>query len=68
MQAAAYALRISVYFDWVASKSNWSDGISRDGFRDEWFPRHAFRAGWASVHLSLLALPLRAQVLVFEFL
>ena len=29
-----YHLHCSLWFEWVQSKSNWSDGISRDGFKD----------------------------------
>ena len=29
-----------MYFKYVESEANWSDGISRNGFRDTWYQRH----------------------------
>ena len=36
-----------LWFEWTPSRSNWSDGISRDGFRDRFWREHLF-----TVHLS----------------
>lgn len=42
-----FHLNCYLWFEWVPSKSNWSDGISRDGFHDRFWREHLF-----TVHLS----------------
>ncbi|CAE8625530.1 unnamed protein product [Polarella glacialis] len=36
IHAAMFALEVWIYFEWVETKSNWSDGISRDAENDKW--------------------------------
>ena len=36
-----------LWFEWISSRSNWSDGISQDGFQDRFWREHLF-----TVHLS----------------
>ena len=36
-----FALRSACYFEWVQSKDNGSDGVSRQGAQDPWFQRHS---------------------------
>ena len=40
VHAAAYALRAWIYFDWVESAANWSDGMRQEGLRDARYRRH----------------------------
>ena len=37
-----YGLQCDIYFEWAESKSNWSDGISREGYRDRRRRRNGF--------------------------
>jgi hypothetical protein len=60
-------LRAQGYWEYVQSKSNWADYISRLGFDDPWWRCHGF-----SFHLSYLPtiffhLPFIAVILTFEF-
>ena len=47
-----FALRRACYFEWVQSKDNWSDGVSRQGEHDP---------------LHLLQLPYHLIAKVFQF-
>ena len=42
-----FHLHCYLWFEWIPSRSNWSDGISRDGFQDRFWREHLF-----TVHLS----------------
>ena len=68
IHAALFTLRAWVYFEWVESKANWSDGISRDGFHDEWSQRQLFRVQACTVPYPILTLPLGAVLRVYEYL
>jgi hypothetical protein len=68
IHGAMFATGTAMYFEWVESKSNWSDGISRDGHADEWHHRHGFVADTQAFPDFLLGLPLRATVNIFEHL
>jgi len=61
-------LNISVYFEWVQSKSNWSDGISRDGLDDEWYQSKGFRVSKSRCISLLWRIPFIIQLRVFSFL
>ena len=63
-----YALRVWVYFEWIESKSNWSDGISREGAGDPWLARHSFDVSLCHIHLELWQLPFSAALRVASFL
>ena len=62
-----FALRSACYFEWVQSKDNWSDGISRQGEHDTWFQRHDFRLFHTYPLLMLLQLPYHLIAQVFQF-
>ena len=62
-----FAINCQCYFDWVESKANWSDGISRDGMYDTFWPKHGFRVHQSEVVTSLWSFPLRVQVRIFSF-
>ena len=68
LQGAMFALRIWIYFEWVESDSNWSDGISREGLNDPWQAANGFLSSHCSFLAAVLRLPLKAVVQVFEFL
>ena len=57
-----------IYWEWVPSKSNWSDAISRLGVDDEWHQSHSFSTSLAFFPFQLWALPLEAAIQVFEYL
>ena len=40
IHAAMFSLQTWIYFEWVQSKSNWSDGISRKGSESRWHKEH----------------------------
>ena len=53
-----FAINCQCYFDWVESKANWSDGISRDGMCDTFWPKHGFSVHQSEVVTSLWRSPL----------
>lgn len=65
---ALFALRCWCFWEWIPSKSNWSDAISRLGAADPWHKRQGFRCFTAFFPLILWFLPLKALISVFEFL
>ena len=68
LQGAMFALGIWLYFEWVESNSNWSDGISRSGLKDTWQAANGFQSSRCKFMADLLQLPLLAVIKVFEFL
>ena len=65
---ALFVLRAWVYFEWVESKANWSDGISRDGLKDPWYQRHHFQTAVFDMPYVILSLPIKPSLILFEFL
>ncbi|CAE7812806.1 unnamed protein product [Symbiodinium sp. CCMP2592] len=63
-----FCFKTWVYWEWVPSKSNWSDSISREGADDVWHQSHQFSIFRAHFPHELWALPLEAVVVVLEFL
>ena len=39
---ACFAIRTVPYFEYIESKANWADEVSREGTRGTWAPRNAF--------------------------
>ena len=68
IQAALFAIQIWMYFEWVKSKSNWADGISREALEDEWYQRHGFVSSTCTFPSAVLGLPLRPTILLFQFM
>ena len=65
---ACFAIRSVPYFEYVESKANWSDEISREGAQGTWAPRNAFPVEGCGVVVELLTLPSPAVVKIFEYL
>ena len=63
-----FALRASLYWEYVQSSSNWADPISRYGFADLWHQRRNFSSSCSFFNFQLLKLPLMAVIKVVEFL
>lgn len=52
-----YVDRAPLYFEWIESGANWSDGISRYGFKDRWHMKHGFSSTHCCAPEILLTLP-----------
>jgi hypothetical protein len=68
IHAVLFSLQTWMYFEWIQSKSNWADGISRYGSKDSWHARHNFSCREVSVPLEVWHLPFRGVIRVAEFL
>ena len=68
LQGAMYALGVWIYFEYIESDANWSDGISRSGLQDKWQSANGFQSSHCPFLAGLLCLPLLAIISVFEFL
>ena len=56
------------YFEYVESKADWADEISREGTQGSWAPCNAFSVEGCGVVVELLKLPSLAVILIFEYL
>ena len=65
---ACFALKTWIYWEYIPSKSNWADAISRLGFADPWHQHHGFTQHYAYFPTIIWNLPLPAITLVFEYL
>ena len=63
-----FNLHCNMWFEWVQSKSNWTDGISREGFADPFIREFSFTCHQVAVPHSLWQLPLLPLSIVFSFL
>ena len=63
-----FCLNTWVYFEWVPSKSNWSDAISREGEADSWHRKNGFSTSFCFFPHELWDLPFRTLIATFEFL
>eukprot|EP00438_Fugacium_kawagutii_P015959 Skav227096 [mRNA] locus=scaffold199:6515:11398:+ [translate_table: standard] len=63
-----FHLRCFSFFEWIPSASNWSDGISRDDFRDDWLNSHQFRVHQSSVPVLLWRFDFLTLSCIFSFL
>ena len=64
----AFALEAQAYYEYVESKANWSDEISRLGIGGRWAVDNHFLVQHCSVATLLLHLPCIAIAKVFAFL
>ena len=65
---ACFAIHSVPYFEYVESKANWADEISRVGAQGNWASHNAFSVSECGVAVELLTLPSLAIVRVFEYL
>ena len=63
-----FALQAWFFWEWIPSKANWSDEISRDGLQATWHKRHGFTTHFAFFPFEIWSLPLPAFLRVVEFL
>ena len=65
---AAFALKTWLCWEYIQSKSNWADAISRLGVQDAWYRANGFTISVVSFPLILWQLPFAAVIRCFEFL
>ena len=65
---ACFAIHSVPYFEYVESKANWADEISRVGAQGNWASNNAFSVNECGVAIELLTLPSLAVVTIFEHL
>ena len=63
-----FGLKAWFFWEWIPSKANWSDEISRDGLQATWHKRHEFTTHFAFFPFEIWSLPLPAFLRVVEFL
>ena len=63
-----FGLKAWFFWEWIPSKANWSDEISRDGLQATWHRRHGFTTHFAFFPFEIWSLPLPAFLRVVEFL
>ena len=63
-----FALDSWFWFEWIPSKSNWADSISRLGASDPWFVDHSFTLHHAHCPFLIWHLPFPALIRVAQFL
>ena len=68
IQCLLFALRASLYWEYIPSKSNWADAISRLGPSDPWYRANHFKLNFSLFPPALLRLPYRAVITFAEFL
>ena len=68
VHSALFALQTWVYFEWVESDANWSDGVSRVGQRCEWARDNGFAVQSIAAPHWLPALPVYPVMCIAQFL
>ena len=63
-----FSLRCWIYFEWIPSKSNWSDAISREGHADRWHHDQGFTSRVATFFEPLWYFPFSVTLRVGLFL
>ena len=63
-----FALRASLYWEYIPPKSNWADPVSRLGSKDPWHRRESFTRFPSFFNYRLLKLLLAAVIRVVQFL
>lgn len=61
-------LQCMIYWEWVASADNWSDGVSRKGSSDPWLRQHSFTPFLVDPLLLLFQLSPSFIIRIFSFL
>ena len=65
---ALFALGAQGYWEYIQSKSNCADDISRLGFEDPWWRSHGFQFHSSYLPTIFFQLPVIAVILTFELL
>ena len=65
---ACFAIRSVPYFEYIESKANWADEISREGVHGDWAHANSFSVKECEVVVELLTLLSIAMVNFFEYL
>jgi hypothetical protein len=63
-----FGLNCCMFFEWIESKSNWADSLSRCGHSDPWHRAHGFRVHDASVPLFMWSMPWKALMTMSQYL
>ena len=63
-----FALEAMLFWEYIPSKSNWADPISRLGARDPWHANNGFARHHSELLIQLLDLPFSAVVCLVQFL
>eukprot|EP00435_Cladocopium_sp_Y103_P044022 s1093_g12.t1 len=63
-----FALKAWFWWEWIPSKANWADEISREGLKARWHKCHSFTEHYAFFPFETWSLPLPAFLRVVEFL
>jgi hypothetical protein len=63
-----FSLKCCVFFEYVESAANWSDGISRSGTLDTWHREHGFTAARISMPTEVFLLHTWSLMHVLSFL
>ena len=64
----SFSLEAQAYYEYVESKANWADDISREGMKSSWATKNKFSTRHCGVSTLLLRLPSIAIVRVFDYL
>ena len=67
-QMINFAIGASAYYEYVGTKANWADEISRLGLKGTWAKKNGFELARCQFVPLLLWLPWFALVKVFQFL
>ena len=68
IHAALFAIGADIYFEWIASEANWSDGISRTGLADQWYRQNGFSPGVCESFPFILLMPFSPLLRIFQAL
>ena len=63
-----FGLQCWMFFEWIPSKSNWADAISRLSFQDPWHVKQGFTQSEAFFPFILWQLPVASLTRVAEYL
>ena len=63
-----FALEAMLFWEYIPTKSNWADPISRLGARDPWHANNGFALFQSELMIQLLDLPFSAIVRCVQFL
>ena len=68
LHLATHTWSIWCYYEWIESKSNWSDEISREGLQGTFHQEHNFSPGMCECCWRIFSLPTKAIVTIFKYI